>query len=111
MKKLLLATIFSVLPYSAFAQDDETLYFYPKQACIDVVYAFQNAEEYDEKLLFTGTGIQYDINGTPYSAAMFFFVNQESGTWVLMNTYEDGSTCLVNLGFGFTPYTGQQPGE
>lgn len=108
MKKLLLATIFSVLPYSAFAQDDETLYFYPRQTCADVLFAFQNAESYGEKLLFTGTGIQYDIDGNPYSSIMFFFVNQASGTWVLLNTYEDGTTCLVNLGFGFEPYIGEQ---
>lgn len=111
MKKLLLAAIFSIPGGHATAQDDETVYFYPKQACVDILFAFQNTREYDEQLLFTGTGIQYDIQGNPYTSAMFFFVNQASGTWVLLNTYDDGKTCLVNNGFGFEPYVGTQPVE
>jgi hypothetical protein len=116
MKNLLLTTIFLITASHANAQNNETqnneiVYFYPKQECIDLILAFQNTKEYGEDLLFTGTGIQQDIQGTTYSSNMFFFVNQDSGTWVLLNTYQDGKTCLVNSGFGFTPYVGNQFGE
>lgn len=111
MKKLLLTTIFLITASHANAQNNEIVYFYPKQECIDILLAFQNTKEHDEDLLFTGTGIQYDIQGTAYSSNMFFFVNQAAGTWVLLNMYQDGKTCLVNSGFGFEPYVGKQFGE
>jgi hypothetical protein len=108
MKKLLLAAIFSILAGHTTAQNNDTVYFYPRQACIDIFYAFENTVDYNEKLLFTGIGVQYDDQGTPYSGRMFFFVNHDTGTWIMLNSYDDGITCMINAGYAFEPYVGIQ---
>jgi hypothetical protein len=44
-----------------------------------------------------------------YNGGMFFFVNQETGSFSIINVYSDGMACLMQSGTGFAPYTGAQP--
>lgn len=56
-----------------------------------------------ERILFEGTAVQFDANGTPFIGNMIFAVNQETGTWSMFNIYEDGTTCEITLGVDFSP--------
>jgi hypothetical protein len=69
-------------------------------------------EKYKEGMLFAGEGITVEVrSGRAYKGGMFFFVNQDTGTWSLINVFGDGMGCMVQSGTGFEPYTGQQPWE
>jgi hypothetical protein len=108
MKKLLTASIISLLPFVSAAQELpalEPFYFYNQQICSTIQIALQNAEDYGETVLFTGVGIQYTLDGSPISNDAFLFVNQDTGTWALITMYPDGSACLSTVGYGFEPYS------
>ena len=40
-----------------------------------------------------------------------FFVNQETGTWTVLQAYGDGMACMIFNGKDFTSYSGDQPME
>ena len=43
-------------------------------------------KKYKEGMLFSGTGVQFSTsNGQPFTGGMFFFVNQETGTYSIIN--------------------------
>ena len=65
--------------------------------------------KYSEYLLFTGAGLTFSPQGQPYNGAMMFFVNQETGTWTVLQAYGDGMACMIFNGKEFTPYSGDQP--
>ena len=67
-------------------------------------------KKYKEAMLFTGTGVQFaTANGQPFTGGMFFFVNQDTGTYSIINVYGDGMACLMQSGRDFAPYGGKQP--
>lgn len=109
MKKTLLALL-SLLGSPALAQQlpqqNTDRFFITKQLCVPVLDAMTIANQYGEQLLFTGNAVTYDTTDTPYMSGAFFFVNQDTGTWSIINVYGDGLACLVNLGSDFAPYTG-----
>lgn len=65
--------------------------------------------KYSEHLLFTGSGLTFSPQGQVYNGAMMFFVNQETGTWTVLQAYGDGMACMIFNGKQFTPYSGDQP--
>jgi hypothetical protein len=104
MNRVLFVITFILLSSKLSAQENNTKFFSPTQICIPFDLAIATAAEYGEQLLFTGVGAQF-YQGIPINGGMFFFVNQETGTWSLVNVYGDGYACLINAGSEFAPYT------
>ena len=95
-----------VLAMPAIAQESEDKYFYTRQQCGPAVTMIQDAViGYNELALFSGTGLTFSVEGTPYEGGSMFFVNQDSGTWTLLTMYGDGTACITALGIDFEPYT------
>ncbi len=65
--------------------------------------------KYREQLLFNGSGLTFGPKSEPYNGAMMFFVNQETGTWTMLQVYQDGVACMVFNGKNFSAYGGAQP--
>ena len=111
MSRLLLACAVSIslLATTAFAQEqNQSKRFITTQAC-DPVGKMSNLviNKYGEQPLFQGQGLQFAApTGQPYTSAMMFFVNQDSGTWSLVSLYEEGTACMVANGRNFEPYSG-----
>jgi hypothetical protein len=106
MIKLLLTGLLAFAASTAAA--DKT--FFTKQPCSDWESMLKTPATYKEQMLFTGTGIQFSAtDGRPYQGGMFFFVNQDTGTWTMVSVYGDGMACMVANGKDFAPYSGEQP--
>ena len=70
----------------------------------------ETIKNYKEELLFSGTGLTFGAGAEqPYRGGMFFFVNQETGSWTLLQTFSDGMACMIMNGKNFQPYSGEQP--
>lgn len=99
----------SLFATTAFAQEqNQSKRFITTQACDPVVKMSDIVmNKYGEKPLFQGQGLQFAApKGQPYTSAMMFFVNQDSGTWSLVSLYPDGTACMVANGRDFEPYSG-----
>lgn len=84
--------------------------FYTKQPCAPFADMLQTPAKYGELMLFTGNGMQFSaVDSQPYTGGMFFFTNQDTGTWTIINVYGDGMACMVANGTKFEPYVGRQP--
>jgi hypothetical protein len=67
-------------------------------------------KKYKEGMLFSGNGTQFSAsNGQLFQGGMFFFVNQETGSYSIINVYGDGMACMMQTGRDFKPYDGPQP--
>ena len=67
-------------------------------------------KKYKEAMLFTGDGVQFSSRtGQMFEGGMFFFVNQETGSYSIINVYGDGMACMMQTGKNFRPYGGKQP--
>jgi hypothetical protein len=100
----------SLFTTTALAQEqkEQSKRFITTQAC-DPVLTMSDIvmNKYGETPLFQGEGLQFAAQtGQPYSSAMMFFVNQDSGTWSLISLYPDGTACMVANGRTFEPYSG-----
>ena len=67
--------------------------------------------KYQEQLLFTGDGMTFSPQQTPYQGGMLFFTNQDTGSFSVVMVFRDGIACMMMNGRKFTPYLGQQPGD
>ena len=65
--------------------------------------------KYQESLLFNGSGVSFSNQGQVYNGAMMFFVNQDTGSWTVLQVFGDGMACMIFNGKDFTPYMGTQP--
>lgn len=64
-------------------------------------------KKYDEKLLFTGSGMTFAApTGQPYRGGLMFLVNQDTGSWTIFQLFGDGMACMIMNGKDFSPYTG-----
>ena len=111
MSRLLLACAVSIslLASTAFAQEqNQSKRFITTQACDPVVKMSDIVmNKYGEQPLFQGEGIQFAApTGQPFTSAMMFFVNQETGSWSMLQLFADGMACMVMNGRKFQPYTG-----
>jgi hypothetical protein len=92
------------------AQDQQAKTFYTKQPCAPFAEMLKTPAKYGESMLFTGTGLQFGMQGNqPFTGGMFFFTNQDTGTWTMLQVYGDGYACMVANGRDFAPYVGGQP--
>ena len=91
-------------------QQTEARTFYTKQPCAPFADILKTPAQYGEKMLFTGTGLQFGMQSDqPFTGGMFFFTNQDTGTWTMIQIYGDGYACMVANGREFAPYAGGQP--
>ena len=80
--------------------------FYTQQSCGPVLTMLaENVHEFEEKPLFSGSGIVISTDSTPYRGGVMFFVNQTTGTWSLLTLYPDGTACVTAAGSQFEPYS------
>ena len=109
MRFLLISLLAIMLPAGILAQSNEKM-FITTQFCGPWEDVMNTPKKYKEAMLFTGTGVQFATNNMqPYTGGMFFFVNQDTGTWSIINVYGDGMACMAQTGKEFKPYVGNQP--
>jgi len=80
-----------------------------KQPCDRADKMFDTIKKYKELMLFTGEGLTFGVQGQAYNGGMFFFVNQATGSWSMLQVYKDGMACMIFNGKKFEPYVGTQP--
>jgi len=108
MLKLILAFIVG-LTFVSFvnAQQQENKLFFTTQFCGPWEDVMSTPKSYDETLLFTGTGRQLSSQDQEwYQGGMFFFVNQNTGSYSIIIVYGDGIACMTQPGNNFQPYSG-----
>jgi len=106
LRTLGLAFIVCLVPYIVSAQSNTAKTFMTQQPCNTYEEIIRTLGQYGEKPLFQGTGMTMGQNGQSFFGGMFFFTNQDSGTWTLVSVYADGMACIVSNGTDFTPYLG-----
>lgn len=113
MKKIL--GLLLLVPTLVSAQEikpEDQKMFWARQYCGPMNEVFKTPEKYKEGMLFAGDGVNFEArSGMMYQSGMFFFVNQDTGSWTMINVYNDGVACVVQTGKRFAPYTGSQPWE
>ena len=76
-------------------------------------YIAGGSEYYNETILFSGltTNILVisEVNEMPVFSVLAVLVNQDTGTFSISITFDDGVSCLLTSGTDFTPYSGQRP--
>jgi len=76
-------------------------------------YINMGSEYYDETILFSGLTsnilVLSEVNEMPVSSVLAVLVNQDTGTFSISITFDDGVSCLLTSGTDFTPYTGHRP--
>jgi len=106
MKQLILSIVFVLTASTALAQQQPKV-FITQQPCDAFDEIFIKIGKYKEQLLFTGEVMQFAApSGQPYTSGMFFFTNQDTGTWTMLQVYGDGYACMVANGRDFEPYSG-----
>jgi hypothetical protein len=109
--RFLIISLIALLPTTLFGQQLTDKMFITTQFCGPWEDVMNTPKKYKEAMLFTGTGLQFATanGGQPFTGGMFFFVNQETGTYSIINIYGDGIACLMQSGKDFAPYGGKQP--
>jgi len=97
--------------FPAYGQDlPNDKMFIVTQFCGPFKEVMETPKKYREGMLFSGNGVQMSTqNGRMFQGGMFFFVNQETGSYSIINVYADGMACMMQTGKDFEPYTGVQP--
>ena len=95
-----------LLGLTTMANAQDSKYFFTRQEC-DTAQRMLSivTNQWGETALFTGSGIQFDQAGTPYTGATMLTVNQETGTWSLITMYGNGMACMTSVGTDFEPYS------
>jgi hypothetical protein len=102
-----LPLVFFAFVTVVFAQaSDENRYFITRQECVPLAQMMDTiVNKYGETALFTGEGISFAPDGTPFTGGAMFLVNQTTGSWSLITLYGDGMACLTAVGTEFEPYS------
>ena len=91
-------------------EDTQQMSLLLRAPCSTIVEMTETVKKYKEELLFSGTGLTFSAQtGQPYNGGMFFFTNQDTGSWTLLQAFGDGMACMIMNGRNFQPYTGEQP--
>jgi len=113
MKKIL--SLLLLVPMIAWAQDSNTeqksQVMVTASPCDPVTKMFTTITDYQEGLLFTGAGMTFSPNRTPYQGGIMVFVNQDEGTFSIVQVFGDGTSCMLAIGTEFEPYSGPHPWE
>jgi hypothetical protein len=92
---------------SAGAQESRSLL--ARQPCDSFEKMFDVAHKAGEEMLFTGEGMVWEaMSGNIFTGGMFFFTNQKTGSYTIINVYGDGMACVLQSGTKFEPYGGPQ---
>ena len=97
------------LPKSVDPQTQQSPAVILRQPCDRADKMFETIKRYEEHLLFSGEGLTFGVQGQPFNGGMFFFTNQETGSWTMLQVYGDGMACMIFNGKNFEPYMGTQP--
>ena len=88
-------------------QDSQNRMLLLRAPCAPFTEMIATVKKYDEKLLFTANGLTFSAQlGTPYSGGLFFYVNQEIGSYTILQVFADGMACMLVNGRNFDPFTG-----
>lgn len=130
MKKILLVLLTIVICHPSFANDwfpqvpnqskpedelepkeqTQQMSLLLRAPCSTFAEMTNTIKKYKEELLFSGTGLTFSAQtGQPYNGGMFFFTNQDTGSWTLLQAFGDGMACMIFNGKNFEPYVGDQP--
>ena len=115
MKKIL--SLLLLVPTLVWAQDNNqqqmpgSLALTTVAPCDPIPKMFGVIEKYREGLLFQGTGMTFLPDRRPLTGGLFLFVNQEKGTFSVVQVFNDGIACMIANGRDFAPYGGLQPWE
>lgn len=116
MRQTLMAVILTIASFGvAYAQDGkkptgDIPTIFTRSPC-DTLQKLeeQTIGKYDEPLLFIGTGLTFSATtGQPLRGGMAFYVNQDSGSWTLLQIFPDGMACMIMNGATFQPYMGEE---
>ena len=91
-------------------EDTQQMSLLLRAPCSTIAKMTDTIKKYKEELLFSGTGLTFSAQtGQPYNGGMFFFTNQDTGSWTLLQAFGDGMACMIFNGKNFEPYVGDQP--
>jgi len=80
---------------------------FTRAPCDQLPNMINTIAKYKEDLLFIGDGMTFSAQtGRPNNGGMMFFVNQDTGTWSMLQLFADGMSCMIMNGRAFEPYTG-----
>lgn len=85
-------------------------YLYPAEMpCISYENSIEFSNDYGETVLFRGVGYQdwFNIESQEYGMSPYileFRVNQDSGSYSIVQVYADGTSCLMGTGTDFEPH-------
>jgi len=80
-----------------------------RSPCDKLPKMLETVKRYKETLLFTATGLTFSAQfGQPYRGAMFFYVNQDTGSYTVLQVFKDGMACMLINGKNFDPFTGEE---
>jgi hypothetical protein len=83
---------------------------FTRAPCDQLPNMINTIAKYKEDLLFIGDGMTFSAQtGRPNNGGMMFFVNQDTGTWSMLQLFADGMSCMIMNGRTFQPYTGPSP--
>ena len=88
---------------------NKSLGLFLKAPCGHITEMTNTIKKYREEMLFHGTGLTFSPQNQVYNGGMFFFTNQETGSWTIMQVFSDGMACMIMNGKNFKPYIGDQP--
>ena len=81
---------------------------FTRAPCDPLPKMLQTMKKYKEELLFTGNGMTFSAKtGEPFRGGMMFFVNQDTGTWSMLQLFGDGMSCMIMNGRDFEPFAGK----
>tara|TARA_B110000977_G_C10899331_1_gene424604 strand:- start:47 stop:439 length:393 start_codon:yes stop_codon:yes gene_type:complete len=80
---------------------------FTRAPCDPLPNMIETIAKYKEDLLFIGDGMTFSAQtGQPNNGGMMFFVNQDTGTWSMLQLFGDGMSCMIMNGKSFKPFTG-----
>lgn len=88
---------------------NQSLGVFLKAPCGPINELTNTIKKYKEEMLFHGTGLTFSPQNQVYNGGMFFFTNQETGSWTILQVFPDGMACMIFNGKNFQPYLGDQP--
>lgn len=98
-----------IIPKTVDPQTQQSPAVILKQPCGRADKMFETIKRYEELMLFTGEGLTFGVQNQVYNGQMFFFVNQNTGSWTVLQVYKNGMACMIFNGKNFEPYSGKQP--
>ena len=111
MKSLIISVIALLISSTfVFAQDSDDKILITNNYCGPFNKVLETPKKYKEGMLFSADGGVFESRtGQYFKGGVFFFVNQDTGTWSLINIFGDGTACMMQSGTKFSPYLGNDP--